>query len=151
MAATNFHIPLPVIPLTPSSVSTVNKLVKLTPPPSQVTPGVKPKVTPKSAKSSSAKKPTPSSASTSSTGSKRGRKATPTGFHDMARVETWVCAICKQYDPILEPGTDPENAPTTEWIGCDCNRWYHQHCTKLDKIDDSFSCVQVKLKCLQPL
>jgi len=70
-----------------------------------------------------------------------------TGFHDLEDVETWVCAICKCYDPVI---TSPikDDLATTEWIGCDCNRWYHQYCTKLKNIDDSFSCVQVKLKCL---
>ena len=67
----------------------------------------------------------------------------------MARVETWVCAICKQYDPVLPKGvTDPSQAPPTEWVGCDCNRWYHQNCTKLDTVDDDFSCKIVNLKCL---
>ena len=64
------------------------------------------------------------------------------GFHDMANVETWKCAICKQYDPVGPSGA------TTEWVGCDCNRWYHQFCTGLDTVDDSFSCKLVKLKCL---
>jgi len=70
-----------------------------------------------------------------------------TGFHDLEDVETWVCAICKCYDPVI---TSPikDDLATTEWIGCDCNRWYHQYCTKLKHIDDSFSCVQVNLKCL---
>ena len=43
----------------------------------------------------------------------------PKGNHDMENVETWVCAICGRYDPILPVGGE-EN--TTEWIGCDCNR-----------------------------
>ena len=41
------------------------------------------------------------------------------GRHDMRNVETWVCAICGQYDPVL-PGDG--GGDTTEWIGCDCNR-----------------------------
>ena len=44
----------------------------------------------------------------------------------MANVETWKCAICKQYDPVLPTGVEPSKMPTTEWVGCDCNRWYHQ-------------------------
>ena len=67
------------------------------------------------------------------------------GFHDMANVETWKCAICKQYDPVLPAGVEPSK---TEWVGCDCNRWYHQFCTGLDTVDDSFACKLVKLKCL---
>eukprot|EP00095_Tigriopus_kingsejongensis_P008980 maker-scaffold570_size134912-snap-gene-0.10 protein:Tk08980 transcript:maker-scaffold570_size134912-snap-gene-0.10-mRNA-1 annotation:"conserved hypothetical protein" len=73
---------------------------------------------------------------------------TPSGFHDMSNVHTWVCAICKQFDPILPPGMNPSQAPETEWVGCDCDRWYHKRCTKLSSIDDSFSCVQVSLTCL---
>ena len=53
--------------------------------------------------------------------------ASSTGFHDMANVETWKCAICKQYDPVLPTGVEASKMPTTtEWVGCDCNRWYHQ-------------------------
>ena len=72
------------------------------------------------------------------------------GFHDLEDVETWVCAICKCYDPVISSpikGSQQELA-TTEWIGCDCNRWYHQYCTKLKNIDDSFSCKQLNRKCL---
>jgi rubredoxin len=65
----------------------------------------------------------------------------------MTDVETWVCALCKQYDPVL-PDDMRANAPQTEWVGCDCNRWFHQYCTKLQKVDDSFSCKMVNLQCL---
>jgi hypothetical protein len=58
-----------------------------------------------------------------------------------------VCTICECYDP-PEEENDLINPTTTEWIGCDCNRWYHKRCTKLKKIDDSFSCKKVKLTCL---
>ena len=42
------------------------------------------------------------------------------GNHDMENVETWVCAICGRYDPVLTGAGDTN---TTEWIGCDCNRY----------------------------
>lgn len=77
--------------------------------------------------------------------------AETSGFHDLEDVETWVCAICQCYDPII---TSPLKGPgsdilaTTEWIGCDCNRWYHKYCTKLKHIDDSFSCKQLNRECL---
>jgi len=77
---------------------------------------------------------------------------TSTGFHDLEDVETWVCAVCQCYDPIIttpvKNNKQAEAMMTTEWIGCDCNRWYHQYCTKLKHIDDSFSCKQVGLECL---
>ncbi len=74
------------------------------------------------------------------------------GFHDLEDVETWVCAICQCYDPIItSPVKNPQQNAllvTTEWIGCDCNRWYHKYCTKLKKIDESFSCKQLDRECL---
>ena len=69
------------------------------------------------------------------------------GFHDFEDVETWVCAICQCYDPPVDPN-NPLAVMTTEWIGCDCNRWYHQYCTGLKVIDDSFSCKQLGRECL---
>ena len=77
--------------------------------------------------------------------------ATPilTGYHDMTNVETWVCAICKCYDPPVDAGQDGEGSgDTTEWIGCDCNRWYHKLCTRLAVVDETFSCKLLKLECL---
>ncbi len=77
-----------------------------------------------------------------------------TGFHDMENVETWVCAICGCYDPILSSplkAAIPEAGATTDWIGCDCNRWFHTQCTKLKKISDNFSCKQLKMQCIVPV
>ena len=73
-----------------------------------------------------------------------GGSSVPSGVHDITRKDTWVCAICECYDPPEEDSA----RPTTEWIGCDCNRWYHKHCTKLRKIDNSFCCENVNLPCL---
>jgi len=69
------------------------------------------------------------------------------GLHDMENTTTWVCAICGQYDPIL-PGSSSRDGDTTEWIGCDCNRWFHKFCTRLKEVDDSFSCRNVHKSCL---
>ena len=69
------------------------------------------------------------------------------GYHDMSNVETWVCAICQCYDPV-DAGQDQGSGDTTEWIGCDCNRWYHKICTGLPVVDENFSCKLVKLQCL---
>eukprot|EP00092_Neocalanus_flemingeri_P071742 GFUD01088202.1.p1 GENE.GFUD01088202.1~~GFUD01088202.1.p1 ORF type:complete len:454 (+),score=102.91 GFUD01088202.1:68-1429(+) len=69
------------------------------------------------------------------------------GLHDLENTTTWVCAICGQYDPIL-PGSSSGDGDTTEWIGCDCNRWFHKFCTRLTEVDDSFSCRQVHKSCL---
>ena len=72
-----------------------------------------------------------------------------TGYHDMSNVETWVCAICKCYDPPVDAGQDGEGSgDTTEWIGCDCNRWYHKLCTRLAVVDETFSYKLLKLVCL---
>lgn len=73
--------------------------------------------------------------------------AIPSGYHDMSNVETWVCAICHLYDPATSD-TVEGSGDTTEWIGCDCNRWYHKFCTGLAVVDESFSCKDVKLECL---
>jgi len=77
---------------------------------------------------------------------------TSTGFHDLEDVETWVCAVCQCYDPVIttpvKNNKQAEAMMTTEWIGCDCNRWYHKYCTKLKHIDDSFSCKQLGRDCL---
>ena len=70
-----------------------------------------------------------------------------TGYHDMSNVETWVCAICQCYDPV-DAGQDQGSGDTTEWIGCDCNRWYHKICTRLPVVDENFNCSMVKLECL---
>jgi len=69
------------------------------------------------------------------------------GLHDLENTTTWVCAICGQYDPIL-PGGSSRDGDTTEWIGCDCNRWFHKFCTRLKEVDDSFSCKNVHKICL---
>ncbi|TRY67209.1 hypothetical protein TCAL_02910 [Tigriopus californicus] len=74
--------------------------------------------------------------------------STPTGFHDMSNVHTWVCALCSQFDPVLPPGVESGPSSETEWVGCDCDRWYHKYCTHLPSIDDSFECSQVNLTCL---
>ena len=70
------------------------------------------------------------------------------GYHDFEDVETWVCAICQCYDPIITSPIKSHIPETTEWIGCDCNRWYHKYCTKLKTIDDSFSCKELNRECL---
>jgi len=70
------------------------------------------------------------------------------GYHDMENVETWVCAICEKYDPVFPSTMNPEDHPTTEWIGCDCNRWFHKFCTKLKTVDDNFACKIVNKVCL---
>ncbi len=85
---------------------------------------------------------------TTSTSSTTTTKTADSGYHDLSDVETWVCAICKKYDPVLPKGADPTKAVNTEWVGCDCDRWYHQFCTGLKVVDDSFNCAMVKLKCL---
>ena len=63
--------------------------------------------------------------------------------------ENYTCGICNQFDPPLQ--TDEVlKLPryTTEWVGCDCERWFHKPCTKMKKFMKSFSCKSVKMKCL---
>merc|ERR1712181_141013 len=62
--------------------------------------------------------------------------------------ELAACGICE----ILAPPIDPENLnpeETTEWVGCDCLRWFHKGCTKLAKFTEKFSCKSVKMKCME--
>ncbi len=74
-----------------------------------------------------------------------GNNASKSGVHDLMNVNTWVCAICKKYDPVLPPDADPSEVSNTEWVGCDCNRWFHLFCTKLSDSElEVFNCSQVK-------
>jgi len=57
------------------------------------------------------------------------------------------CGICQSYDPPLPPvGT---SSYKTDWVGCDCGRWFHKQCTKLARFTERFSCRSVKMKCLK--
>ena len=58
------------------------------------------------------------------------------------------CGICEMMDPPIDPDAGTVTAET-EWIGCDCFRWFHKGCTKLAKFTDKFSCKSVKMKCLE--
>jgi len=82
----------------------------------------------------------------SGVGATRLTRDSERGLHDLRNLDTWVCAICGRYDPVLPRGEELEN--TTEWIGCDCNRWFHKFCTRLKVVDDNFSCKLVQKTCL---
>ena len=62
------------------------------------------------------------------------------------------CGICELMDPPVDPDNPNSTAETTEWVGCDCYRWFHKSCTKLTKFTEKFSCKSVKMKCqeIQP-
>ena len=62
------------------------------------------------------------------------------------------CGICELMDPPVDPDNPNSSAETTEWVGCDCLRWFHKSCTKLTKFTEKFSCKSVKMKCqeIQP-
>lgn len=62
------------------------------------------------------------------------------------------CGICELMDPPVDPDNPKSTAETTEWVGCDCYRWFHKSCTKLTKFTEKFSCKSVKMKCqeIQP-
>ena len=57
------------------------------------------------------------------------------------------CGICELMDPPVDPDNPNSTAQTTEWVGCDCYRWFHKSCTKLTKFTEKFSCKSVKMKC----
>jgi len=61
--------------------------------------------------------------------------------------ELVTCAICNLMDPPVDPENPQSSAETTEWVGCDCYRWYHKSCTKLTKFTEKFSCKSVRKKC----
>jgi hypothetical protein len=48
-----------------------------------------------------------------------------------------LCALCMLKDCVKDG-----KKKRTEWIGCDCDRWYHKTCTGLYKFNN-FSCSQV--------
>ena len=61
--------------------------------------------------------------------------------------DTTVCGICHQFDPPPSESTAKKKVYTTEWVGCDCDRWFHKPCTKLQRFTSLFSCRSVKMKC----
>ena len=61
--------------------------------------------------------------------------------------ELVTCGICELLDPPVDPDNPHSTEATTEWVGCDCYRWFHKCCTKLVKITEKFSCKSVKMKC----
>jgi len=61
--------------------------------------------------------------------------------------ELVTCGICELLDPPVDPHNPHSAEETTEWVGCDCYRWFHKCCTKLMKITEKFSCKSVKMKC----
>ena len=74
-----------------------------------------------------------------------------TGKYAAEEEESYTCGICHHFDPPLqtEIGNDKNTTRyTTEWVGCDCERWFHKPCTKMKKFMKSFSCKSVKMKCL---
>ena len=61
--------------------------------------------------------------------------------------ELVTCGICHLLDPPVDPSVPQSSAETTEWVGCDCYRWFHKSCTRLTKFTEKFSCKSVKMKC----
>ena len=77
-----------------------------------------------------------------------------TGKYAADEEESYTCGICNQFDPPLQPERTKDQSVTrytTEWVGCDCERWFHKPCTKMKKFMKSFSCKSVKMKCLPKL
>merc|ERR1712179_209730 len=69
-------------------------------------------------------------------------------YKDQDSDEEVLCGICNHYDPPLSPENATGQTYTTEWVGCDCDRWFHKPCTKMKRFSDKFSCKSVKMKCL---
>ena len=72
------------------------------------------------------------------------------GFGDEVLIEKEsediMCGLCNEYDPPI-PNTVGGSTYTTEWVGCDCERWYHKYCTGLTRFTNKFSCKSVKMRC----
>ena len=62
--------------------------------------------------------------------------------------EEVLCGLCNHYDPPLSSDHNSGETYTTEWVGCDCDRWFHKPCTKMKRFTDKFSCRSLKMKCL---
>ena len=62
--------------------------------------------------------------------------------------DTIVCGICLQFDPPATEANANAQKYTTEWVGCDCDRWFHKPCTRLKRFTSLFSCRSVRMKCL---
>jgi len=107
-----------------------------------------PDVSDHDSKSSESRKSTGKRKSSSST-SKSGKK-NKTGLEDVTEMyddddsEQILCGICQSWDPPHEVG----GKKTTEWVGCDCDRWFHKQCTAMKRITTKFSCKSVKMECL---
>jgi len=69
-------------------------------------------------------------------------------YKDQDSDEEVLCGICNHYDPPISPLNPIGLTYTTEWVGCDCDRWFHKSCTKMKRFSDKFSCKSVKMKCL---
>lgn len=63
--------------------------------------------------------------------------------------ELVTCGICQLLDPPVDPKYPVPSTETTEWVGCDCYRWFHKSCTKLMKFTEKFSCKSVRMRCLE--
>ena len=72
-----------------------------------------------------------------------------TGKYAADEEESYACGICNHHDPPPDISNNQSvTRYTTEWVGCDCERWFHKPCTKMKKFMKSFSCKSVKMKCL---
>lgn len=77
----------------------------------------------------------------------RSRLEDVTGQH-IEDEDNILCGLCNDWDPPL-PSEDGAKRKVykTSWVGCDCGRWFHKQCTKLQRFTTQFSCKSVKMKC----
>lgn len=76
-------------------------------------------------------------------------------FDSDSELNTSFCCVCMGYDdPDFNDGTEEDKE--TEWVGCDCGRWYHDSC--LTKVAshiglhlqvETFNCEQINHNCIQ--
>lgn len=53
-----------------------------------------------------------------------------------------VCGLCACVDP------PSATTSQTKWVGCDCDRWFHLRCLRLEEVPRSFNCSKLNKKCL---
>ena len=72
-----------------------------------------------------------------------------TGRYD-AEEDDITCEICHQYDPPAPEGQDRAKGYRTDWVGCNCGRWFHKSCARqfCKRITASFACKSVKMRCI---
>jgi len=67
-------------------------------------------------------------------------------YEEEEEASDYVCGVCESWD--VPEHLAKHIGQTTEWIGCDCDRWFHKQCTGMKKFTTKFSCKSLKMDCL---